>query len=140
MGRRSSLWLLAGLAMLLGGCSGPTVVSGKVTCDGQPVEKGSITFEPAEGSGQPTGGAIEGGRYQLSGPAAPGPGKQIVRIRGMRKTGKSIKAGPPFPPDKMIDVEEEYIGESYNVKSALTAEIAAGVVNEKNFELSAKGR
>lgn len=140
MARRSEMFLLAALALVLAGCGGATSVAGKVTWDGKPVEKGTITFEPADGKGQSTGGAIEGGRYELKGATTPGPGKQIVRIRGMRKTGKSIKAGPPFPPEKMIEEEEEFLPAGYNVNSTLTAEISAGVANEKDFELSAKGR
>jgi len=135
MARRSSwLWL----TILLAGCGGPTSLTGKVSYDGKPIEKGTITFEPVDGHGQATGGTIEGGKYEPQGPAAPSPGKQLVKIRGLKKTGKTMKAGPPFPPDKVIEEEIEYIPAEFNTKSVLSVEIDGSGV--KDFELPAKGK
>lgn len=135
MARRSSwFWL----TILLAGCGGSTSLSGKVSFDGKPIEKGAITFEPVDGKGQATGGAIEGGKYHLQGAAAPSPGKHLVKIRGLKKTGKTMKAGPPFPPDKIIEEEVEYIPAEFNAKSVLSVEIdGAGV---KDFDLPTKGK
>ncbi len=62
---------LAGMAMMLAGVagcgeSGPAKysVAGFVTYEGQPVEKGEISFVPAEG-GAPDGGTIEKGKFSF---------------------------------------------------------------------------
>ncbi len=136
MARRSSGWWW--LTLLLAGCGGSTSLTGKVSYDGKPIEKGAITFEPVDGKGQATGGVIEAGKYALEGSAAPSPGKQIVRIRGLKKTGKTMKAGPPFPPDKIIEEEIEYIPAEFNTKSVLTVEIDGSGV--KDFELPTQGK
>jgi hypothetical protein len=70
---------LFGLALLvLSGCGGSGVgVRGEVTYEGQPVEKGSITFLPTDGKGQPSGAAITNGRYSLD---AIMPGLKVVQI------------------------------------------------------------
>ena len=55
--------------LLLGGCSsdGRIPVGGEVMFDGQPVTDGSIVMEPADAQGQPVGGKIVNGRYDLKG-------------------------------------------------------------------------
>lgn len=131
--------LITAVALLaLTGCgdSGNTV-RGRVTIDGQPVESGSITFEPADGQGQATGALITVGAYELTGAQAPGPGAKTVVIQASRKTGRTVKAGPPFPPEHVIAEEEQL---RYDGKSALRAQINPGN-NECNFELvAAQGR
>jgi len=75
----------------------------------EPVDRGSISFEPADGRGPNTGGAIEGGRFDLSGSAEATPGKKIVRIRAFRPSGRKIESGPPAPPGTLVDELEAYI-------------------------------
>ena len=60
------------------------------------------------GNGTTAGGEITGGRYSLSGDTGVSPGKKTVRITAVRKTGRRILAGPPEPPDKMVDEIERY--------------------------------
>ena len=49
-----------------GGSSNTAAVDGTVTVGGVPVESGSITFNPIEGtSGHSAGGVIESGRYSI---------------------------------------------------------------------------
>src|SRR5207253_1220870 len=80
------------------GCSdGKVIVRGTVTVDGQPIDEGMISLEPADGQGPTTGGIIKEGKYELNGKAAVAPGEKIVRISGVRKTGRMIEAGPPAP-------------------------------------------
>ncbi len=64
--------------LLLCGCAGRTVVSGKVTFNGKGVEKGFITFYPADGKGNTRGGEIVQGAYTVKGLE---PGKKRVLIR-----------------------------------------------------------
>jgi hypothetical protein len=75
---------LFGLALLaLSSCGGSGVgVRGEVTYEGQPVEKGSITFLPTDGKGQPAGAAITNGRYSLD---AITPGPKVVQIEASKK-------------------------------------------------------
>lgn len=65
------------LATVALGCnSSATTVTGQVTYEGKPVQKGAISFMPTDGQGPSCGGSIVNGRYtaQLS------PGKKIVRV------------------------------------------------------------
>lgn len=118
------------LAVCLGcGGSGGVPVRGEVTYDGQPVDSGSITFQPADGAGRSTGATIENGRYAITGEASPLPGKYTVNIRAALKTGKQVKAGPPFPPGTMVE-------ETRTINAPpQTIELAAGQAEELPFHL-----
>lgn len=123
------------LASCLGCSSGDGVtrasVSGKVTLDGAPIEKGTITLVPAEGTkGPAVGGAIQHGSYTI--PAAQGPvlGKYQFQVSAPRKTGRKVKprpgvALPPSMADKEFD-EIVDLPERYNTQSTLIYEINAG--------------
>jgi hypothetical protein len=124
--------------LLLGalGCTGPKAsVQGQVRYGGQLVDKGSISFEPADGKGPTAGGIIDNGSYVV---ADIPPGSKVVRIRGVRKTGKKKEAGPPFPKGHLVEEEVPFIPAVYNDKTMLTAEIAHGKANEVNFDLKAE--
>lgn len=134
-------WCCAALAAvslaLCAGCGDDLVtVEGEVTFAGQPVQEGTISFEPADGQGTSTGGKIEGGRYCLSGDAAVQPGKKLVRIIGVRKTGRMIPAGTPAPAGTMVEEMERYIPTNYNTTSKLTCEVTPGETNLHNFNLT----
>ncbi len=65
--------MLAGLGLVLVlGCGDDSglgkryPVSGTVTYKGQPLEKGDITFRPAQAAGRAAHGTISGGTYSLS--------------------------------------------------------------------------
>ena len=60
---------------------------------------------------------------------------KIVRITAMRKTGKQIEAGPPFPRGHLIDQEQQYLPPIYNTRSTLTAENLAGRNSNVDFNL-----
>lgn len=132
------LWLTGSIMislLLAAGCGRSVNIEGEVTFDGQPVESGSISFEPADGQGPTAGGAIEGGRYAVSGQSG---GKKVVRIRATRKTGRQIETGPPAPPGHMVDEVESYIPAKYNSQSTLTCEVAAGGASRHDFALTSK--
>lgn len=127
------------MALIVAGCGGRQIsVSGAVTFDGRPVEDGTLVFEPADGKGPTMGGRIEGGRYEVTGQAGVLPGKKIVRIRAVRKTGRRVPAGPPTPPGTMVDQVERYIPAIYNSESQLTVQLAPDCANQHDFHL--KGR
>lgn len=125
---------LSALAVCLGCGSNMAIVEGSVTFDGQPVEQGTIVFEPADGTGAVAGGTIQKGKYRLGPEANVVPGDKIVRISAMQATGKKIKAGPPAPDDAMVDEVKQYIPTVYNQNSKLTAAIVAGT-STQNFDL-----
>jgi hypothetical protein len=133
------VWSLLLIALVCGsGCgSGQATVEGKVTFEGQPVEQGTIVFEPADGTGAVAGGKIENGKYRLGTEEQLTPGNKIVRILAMRTTGKKIPAGPPAADDVMIDEVQQYIPSHYNVQSTLTVQVAAGK-GTHDFELPVK--
>jgi len=124
------------LALLAAGCGpGSLSVSGKVTYKGQPVQEGSIAFEAPDGSTPSVGGRIENGAYLVTGVPASAGGKKVVRISAVRKTGQKIPAGPPHPPDMMID-EIEKIPSRFNEQSTLSVELLPGKVNVHDFILA----
>lgn len=87
--------LLAALA----GCGGkPATVSGVVTLDGKPLERGSVGFTPVAG-GMRAAGVIDGeGRYTLSTNRDAGLeiGEYAVTVVS-RKPGPENAQGPPMP-------------------------------------------
>lgn len=135
-------WLI-GLIFLtpfaLSGCGdGRVVVRGAVNVDGQPIEEGSISLEPANGDGPTTGGIIKEGKYELTGHAAVIPGDKIVRIVGLRKTGKMIEAGPPSPKGTLIPQMIQCVPSHYNDQSRLRLEVTPGKANTHNFALDSQ--
>jgi hypothetical protein len=125
------LSVLPALAILfLVGC-GPTVhtVKGTVTYDGAPLADGSIVFkskDPKVGSG---GGAIKDGKYT----AAVKPGQYTVEIRASKMM--PLPAGQKGAMGE-TEMNQEYIGEKYNAKSELSADISGA--KEQNFDLKSK--
>lgn len=114
------------------GCgNGKAPIKGTVAFAGKAVEQGTISFEPENGAGEAVSGLIQDGVYELAGEQAVPPGKKIVRIHGMRKTGKTVDNG--F--GGKIDEVKPYIPAKYNDRSSLTVEIVAGKANEHNFNL-----
>lgn len=115
-------------ALLLAGCGGPVTydVSGTVTFDGVPVEKGEISFVPTEKGQSSDGGQIEQGRFRLS----VKPGSKIVQIRASR----------PLPPEKQDNptmglLYEDYIPAEFNSDSTLKEEIGPGGKTNFTFDL-----
>ncbi len=122
------------------GCgSGLVNVKGTVTLDDQPVDNGVIVFEPVDRAGPTDGGKLEQGKYRLTGEASVMPGKKIVRITAMRKTGRKHDASMPGSARRVwVDELEQYIPAVYNDDSTLTCEVVAGKANEHNFELKSQ--
>ncbi len=125
---------LAWLTLLAGCGVQQRHVEGSVLLDGQPVADGGISFEPADGLGCDFGAKIVNGIYRASAPPQIEPGRLIVRIRAMRKTGRRIPAGPPHPPGTLVD---EFVGvpARYNDRSVLSASLERAPITTANFEL-----
>ena len=136
---RVSIGAFLPILLVCGGCGNHQwrPVSGTATFDGKPIVRGSISFEPADGKGSTAGAGIEDGEYQV---ARVMPGKKIVRIVAVRKTGKRVQppiSGPPGPSGgATIDEVEQYIPTTYNTQSTLTREVTAVGPNQIDFHLS----
>ncbi|AMV40657.1 hypothetical protein [Planctomyces sp. SH-PL62] len=138
-GRGIPAWLVA--AALAGGCgdeAGPPreAVSGKVTYDGKPVERGSIQFLPkqaAESGG--AWGSIVDGAYAI--PASDGPvaGEYAVSITSAPEASDAADA---LPGDDSGAVAGDVIPEDYNLKTTLTATVEPGKANTADFDLARK--
>lgn len=135
------LSLSAFLAILVAGCgSGERLlpISGNVSFQGKPIEKGVIEFVPVDGTQGPSmGGSIKDGHYAV--PRTHGArenGTYQVRITAMKKTGKTIpnimvQNGPP------MELEDNYIPAKYNRESTLKTTVTPEVASKGiDFQLS----
>ncbi|RCS48318.1 hypothetical protein DTL42_13415 [Bremerella cremea] len=82
--------LALGLLSFTVGCgaekSDTVTVKGNVTVDGEPLEKGSITFLAADGATPASGGTIEEGKYT----AEIIPGEKKVMVLGTKVVGQEL--------------------------------------------------
>jgi len=62
---RRQVGCLAALVPLLLGCGGKASVGGKITYDGKEVDKGFITFYPADDRGTAVGSEVRDGHYSV---------------------------------------------------------------------------
>lgn len=89
----SLLLSLASGILLTVGCGSGSVktIGGQVVVDGAPVEKGTISFKPAENpTSRGFGGAVSAGRFEIPGDANMKPGKYLVAVVAMKATGKTF--------------------------------------------------
>jgi hypothetical protein len=124
------------LAVIVVGCGGPRgAVSGTVTLDGAPIEKGMITFEPAEGSGlSKVAAEIVAGKYELPADRGPLPGKYKVEFTSQKKTGRKVPTGDG---DATIDETEQALPPKFNTQSTYSVDITRGA-NKNDFQLTSK--
>jgi hypothetical protein len=148
---RYAVRLAIGLALglSLAGCSGEAednlprqAVWGNVTLDDKPLERGSITFTPAD-VGQPgavsTGALIVDGSYSIGRDGGPTPGKYRVAILGSEAAAApavSEAAGPT--PRRSAARKNPTVPEEYNARSILTAEVKADTSNTFNYDMKKK--
>ncbi|HTN76542.1 MAG TPA: hypothetical protein VL096_14885 [Pirellulaceae bacterium] len=131
---RMPLWLMiCFVACLLSGCGekGPKLydISGTASYDGVPIEKGEISFVPADATQSPDGAAIENGKFQLKAQAGP----KTVQIRGSRPLPKERQDNP-----QMGLLYEDYIPAQFNSSSTLKEEVKASGGNNFTFDLKSK--
>ncbi len=106
-------------------------VTGIVTIDGAPAEKGSISFIPVDGMSSTAGATIENGKYKSEAPI----GESKVEIRVPKVVGKKKLYDTPESP--VQDIMAEVLPSKYNESTELRFTAQKGK-NEKDFELSAK--
>jgi len=97
-------------------------VTGSVTLGGNPIEQGSIVFDPADGQGTSAMGGIEKGQFTAQVPA----GEKILRLSAVRTTGEKDQYGAL--------VSESYIPAKYNLESQITKTVKPD--EENKFDLT----
>ncbi len=123
--------LVVPIALFCAGC-GPEPntgeVTGTVSVEGKPTDKGSISFIPVNGQGPTEGAEIIGGKYKSKASL----GECKVEIRVPKIVGKKKLYDTPDSP--VQDVMEEALPAKYNESSELRIDVKKGK-NEKNWEL-----
>jgi len=126
--------MLSSVALfVLAGCtdSSMSVVKGQVTFDGQPIDKGSISFFPRDGQSKTTGGEITAGAYSVQVPV----GLMEVKISMPKVVGQKKLYNKPDSPSYPLHAEA--LPDKYNKKSDLTLDVTAGGV-QKDWDLTSK--
>ena len=128
------LFLILGGVFALAGCGedpGLVHVSGGVSVDGQPVEKGSISFIPLDGQGPTTGAEITAGKYVSTAPT----GESKVEIRVPKVMGQKKLYDTPDSP--VQNILAEALPPKYNEQTELRFQGKPGR-NEKTWDLKTK--
>ena len=103
-------------------------VKGTVSLDGQPLERGTIRFVAADGTGPSAETVIQAGAYAL----AVQPGKKQVSILGYKKIGEHHVTGPESP---LIDDLEQIVPPQYNEQTTLERDVPDRGQPSLDFEL-----
>lgn len=111
----------------------PTIrVFGTVKLDGEPVETGSVLFEPKDAKGAAASATITDGKYETQ----VEPGIKVVRIRYPKVIGEE----PVYPGSKdspVIDKVAEQIPAKYNSNTELERDLTQ-VKESVDFDLQSK--
>lgn len=111
-------------------------IEGMVKLDGEPVDRGTITFISEDGKNVSVSGPINQGQYKISSYNGPVIGSNKVELRSEKKTGRSI-AKPGSTTGEQVDEVVEGAAERYNTKSREKLEIKAGA-NTKDYDIKSK--
>jgi hypothetical protein len=136
MFRISSFLAVAGLVVVLAGCSGEgagkLAVKGTVNFESKPLDKGFIVFEmEGDKSGFRSGANVENGKFALDQKNGLKPGKYIVRVSSTDATN-TLK--PDEAPGIAPPPAKEKIPSSWNGESKNTVEAKAGAT-DFNFDI-----
>jgi len=113
-------------------------ISGTVTFNGQPLNDGSISFEPMEGATTSSGAVVSQGKYAIQRSEGLPPGKYRVTVNAIKPgTGMTLPEGK-FPGEEVGTPPEELIPPDWNVKSTHTIEVTKSGPNSFTHEI--KGR
>jgi hypothetical protein len=141
-------WLGLWLAVAVAGCGGSgdnlprQPVSGTVTLDGKPLERGTISFQPV--SELPTAAAVafSDGRYAIARAEGlvPGPYRVLISSTPLTTLPVDPATGLPPPPGKPTPPPKERLPEKYNAATILTAEVKEGASNQFDFSLESTSK
>jgi hypothetical protein len=113
-----------------GSSDGLIPVSGTVKLDGQPIDKGSISFAPVDGTGQTAGSEIVVGAYKTRVPK----GKLKVSISAMKVVGTKKLYNTPNSPE--MPVTEERVPAKFNKATELVREVTGSA--KLDFDLNSQ--
>jgi hypothetical protein len=128
--------LIGALALCGCGSGGQSDLSGEVTLDGSPLERGSILLVPKGPTGTATGCEIKAGKYVLTGPQAPKHGTYRVQISASKKSGRRVQKAMGKP-GELEDEVVEAVAARFNTKTELTVEVKSGG-GEQNFAVRSR--
>jgi hypothetical protein len=113
---------------------GRKAISGAVTLNGQPLDNGSITFEPVDlNRGVGGGSNIVDGKYSLPEEQGLPPGKYVVRI--MSADASQTEPVEEMPGEAPKTLAKERIPPHWNIQSAQQIEVSAEGDNVHNFDV-----
>ncbi len=98
-------------------------ISGQVMFNGQPLQRGSIGFEPSQQGGVTSGAPVIDGRYEIAEHQGLPPGRYRVRINASKSDAAAISQLPPGTPEPP---GIELIPPEYNIDSQQFIEVAGG--------------
>jgi hypothetical protein len=137
----STAFWAASLLLLVVGCGpanplGRKPLSGSVTLDGKPLERGAIEFHPLEEGGVQSGALINAGRYSIAAHEGATPGKYRVVIYDTYES-------PPLPPghmpgDDLPPAPKPKVPPDWNSKSKQTIDVNKGGPFKFNFDIVTK--
>lgn len=126
---------LLGALVILVGCGGnPATVSGVVTLDGQPLERGTVGFTPESGGMKAVGAILSDGSYELKTNRELGlqPGAYRATVVALEPGESDPQGGPPRPGKSLVP--ERY---GSTTTSDLRFSVEKGS-NQINLELTSK--
>lgn len=137
------VWCLGALAWICGCGADPLgrqPVSGKVTLDGAPLEKGSIGFQPVEGGITSSGAVIAQGAYTISREKGLPPGKYRVVINAIKPGTGQVELPPGGMPGDEVEGKpaEELIPPEWNTESKQFVEVSSSAPAEFVHEIVTK--
>ena len=135
---RAWLTLLLFAFLVLSGCGKAKpqrlAVSGRVTVDGQPLEIGSILFQP-EGRGPKSGGMIQGGVFSIAASTGPQAGEYVVGIQAPKLSPGTVLPTEESARFEVLTRNEERLPARYNARSTLRASVTESGPNIFDFDL-----
>jgi hypothetical protein len=129
---------------LLSGCGGGAAglygISGTVKVDGAPLEKGTISFEAAEGQRTSSGAVISGGNFTIPADHGLPEGKFRVVVHAPTPGTGGGKAAADAPPGEGPPPPKELIPPDWNESSTHTIEVKKGGPFTFSFDITTKGK
>ncbi|MGC1273274.1 MAG: carboxypeptidase-like regulatory domain-containing protein [Planctomycetaceae bacterium] len=136
--------LLLGGLFSLSGCGaenelGRLPVSGTVLLDGEPLDSGTISFDPIDQATGTSGGAtVTAGQFEIATERGLPPGIYRVRISAPTGGVAASDAEPP-PPGEPTETAKERIPASWNTESQEQVEVKEGEENIFTFPIVSLG-
>lgn len=145
---RFMLWPIAAIALVgcgaegKGGDTSRKAVSGAVTLDDQPLDKGTVQFIPKDPNlGSPVTATIADGKYAFEKDQGPLPGSYSVRIsalEGEEAPVSAIEALENAERPTKKPAPKERVAAKYNKKTELTAEVRPDGQTTQDFAVKSK--